>query len=502
MAISADLHDALAGWGDNAILEYQDRRCTPEDLARWRQEFRELLRDGGIADDAPVALIARNRLLHAVVMIACALEERSLANIYAIQSPESIAAELAALRPSVVIADAADWHPSIHDAAAALGAVGIVLDHAGPCTITAAPGIERTGAGPFREPPCEPGLEILSSGTTGPPKRILLPFRIMDRFIATAKAAGGPNAVASPEVVIMPFSGIGGASALLANVALRRTTVLLEKFSVGSWVRAVERHRPEYVTIPPAAIRMILDAQVDPGSLRSIRYVTGGGAKLEPALQDEFEACYGAKILWGYGATEFGGTLACWTPELRDRFHARKRGSVGRLLPSVHARIVDPATGKDLGIGAIGLIEALIPAVGPDWIRTTDLGLLDEEGFLFHHGRADGAIVRGGFKVMPERIVEAMRQHTGVRDVAVVAVPSRRLGQVPVAVIQPWPDQPQPSKTGLLAHARRHLVAHHVPANFYFVSELPRTLTMKIDQAAVAALVGKLAGADESGCHG
>jgi acyl-CoA synthetase (AMP-forming)/AMP-acid ligase II len=162
------------------------------------------------------------------------------------------------------------------------------------------------------------------------------------------------------------------------------------------------------------------------------------------------------------------------------------------LLPGVSARIVDPDTGRDVGKGMIGLIEARVPLVRPDWIRTTDLGLIDEDGFLFHHGRADGAIVRGGFKVMPEKIIAAMRLHPMVQEIGVVGNPDRRLGQVPVAVIQLSPDGLPPSKAELIAHARQHLVAHHVPENILFVPELPRTLTMKVDQAALAAMVADL----------
>src|SRR3546814_3789206 len=71
---------------------------------------------------------------------------------------------------------------------------------------------------------------------------------------------------------------------------------------------------------------------------------------------------------------------------------------------------------SDLPSGAVGYLEAKVPAVGTHWIRTTDLAMIDEDGFIFHKGRGDGAILRGGFKVLPETIVQALTKHPAVRS--------------------------------------------------------------------------------------
>lgn len=80
-------------------------------------------------------------------------------------------------------------------------------------------------------------------------------------------------------------------------------------------------------------------------------------------------------------------------------FGTSKRNSVGRALPDTGLRIVDPDTGTELPVGERGLLEAKIAAISDDWIRTTDIASIDEDGFVTLHGRADGAINRGGFKV-------------------------------------------------------------------------------------------------------
>src|SRR3546814_9064515 len=141
---------------------------------------------------------------------------------------------------------------------------------------------------------------------------------------------------------------------------------------------------------------MVLDAQVPPEDIASIRYFYGGGAPISPELQAEFEERYGIKVIWAYGATEFCGTVISWTPDLYERFRNEKDGAMGRALPGIELRVVDVNSGDPLPSGATGYLEALVPAVRDGWIRTTDLAVIDDEGFVFHKGRGDGAILRGG----------------------------------------------------------------------------------------------------------
>ena len=119
-------------------------------------------------------------------------------------------------------------------------------------------------------------------------------------------------------------------------------------------------------------------------------------------MRDEFERRYRIPLLWAYGATEFAGSACAWTPELYRQYGAAKRDSVGRPLPGVKVRIVDTDSGDEVKAGDKGFLEAQIEVVGPDWIRTTDLASIDPDGFVTIHGRADGAIIRGGFKILPE----------------------------------------------------------------------------------------------------
>jgi long-chain acyl-CoA synthetase len=189
-----------------------------------------------------------------------------------------------------------------------------------------------------------------------------------------------------------------------------------------------------------------------------------------------------------YGATEFAGSLCAWTPDLQTEFGAAKRHSVGRALPDTQLRIVDADTGAEVPAGKQGLLEAKVAPMGPDWIRTTDIASIDKDGFVTLHGRADGAINRGGFKIIPETVRGVLISHPAVRDACVVGVPDARLGQVPFAAIEATPGMPVPSDDELEDLVRASLPVYNIPVAFTVVDELPRNPALKVSLPAVAAL--------------
>jgi long-chain acyl-CoA synthetase len=161
---------------------------------------------------------------------------------------------------------------------------------------------------------------------------------------------------------------------------------------------------------------------------------------------------------------------------------------VGRALPGAAVRIVDPETGATLPPGREGIVEVISPRVGPEWIRTSDIGVIDEDGFLFHRGRADGAIVRGGFKLMPESIERALLLHPAVSAAAIVGVADPRLTQIPAAAIEIKPGAEPPTVDDLEKHLRNHVPATHIPVRWRFVESLPKTPSFKVDRPAVRRL--------------
>ena len=237
-------------------------------------------------------------------------------------------------------------------------------------------------------------------------------------------------------------------------------------------------------------IRMILDADISPDALRSLRAVRAGTAPLDPQTQSEFESRFGIPILIDYGAAEFIGGVAGWTLDDHRRFGASKRGSVGRARRDVQLQVVSEETAEELPLGRIGVLQVKSARFGPDYFRTNDLASIDDDGFLFLHGRADDAINRGGFKVLPEEVAAVLRRYTGVRDVAVIGMVDARLGQVPIAAVEMMPGMSPPDPRDLDAFARAHLTGYMVPKEYRFVSALPRTASMKVSRPELKAMLG------------
>jgi acyl-CoA synthetase (AMP-forming)/AMP-acid ligase II len=156
----------------------------------------------------------------------------------------------------------------------------------------------------------------------------------------------------------------------------------------------------------------------------------------------------------------------------------------------VELSLREPDTGAEVLAGSVGVLHLRGPRFGADWHRTNDLALLDADGFLFLKGRADDAINRGGFKVLPDEVAAVLRRFPGVRDAAVVGKPDPRLGEVPVAALELAPGAPAPDDAALREFVRGQLAAYMVPVEFRIVEGLPRTASMKVSRPQLKALFG------------
>jgi acyl-coenzyme A synthetase/AMP-(fatty) acid ligase len=291
-----------------------------------------------------------------------------------------------------------------------------------------------------------------------------------------------------PLLLFFPIANITGIYSTVPTLILGLRIVLLERFTLEGWRDHLRRFQPAQTGLPAAAVQMVLDADIPPLELACVKSCGTGAAPVDPAVQHAFEQRYGIPLLLSYGATEFGGRVLAMTAQLYAEWGTKKLGSVGRPVPGAKVRVVDPETGAVLPAGREGILEVVSPRIGADWIRTTDLALIDEDGFVFHRARADGAIMRGGFKILPETIERALLLHATVRSAAVVGVTDRRLGQTPAAAIQLKPGADRPSVSELEVHLRQHVLATHIPTHWRFVDDLPKTPSMKVDRLGVRAL--------------
>jgi long-chain acyl-CoA synthetase len=474
-----------------------DTTATWNELKVAGRQIEQLLATADIHREAPIGWLARNNVAAVAAFASLAMNGRMIVPLRPTTTSASYREELVTQRLQAVVGCEEDWRADgAVQAASEAGSLGIVLSDAPPINVRLVPGLTGVGAGPHRLPMPGYVLERLSSGTTGLPKRI--PVRD-DVLIASLRSGEQKESredsstvtlKSSPAILFKPFSHAGGMFGLLMALYQARPMVLFEKFSPLEWAEAVRRYEPKSASLVPAMIRMILEEKIPKESLQSLKAIRVGTAPLDPQTQVEFEGYYGVPLLVDYGAAEFIGGVAGWTLRDHKQYSATKRGSVGRPRADVQLRITSPDTENELLAGQIGLLSIQCDRFGPGWFRTSDLASVDADGFLFLHGRADDAINRGGFKILPEEVAVVLRRFPGIRDAAVVAKADARLGQIPIAVIEMMPDIQPPSVSELDAFVRQHLTAYMVPKEFRFVDALPRTASMKVSRPELVAMLG------------
>jgi len=443
----------------------------------------------GAGADARVGVMLRNRLPQLAALYAVIGGGQCLVTLNPLYPDATLCADIAALALPVVVGARADLaRPGVIAAAQAQGTALVALPDGrdGPVEVLLAPGQPGGGGGGPRPTAPDTLIEMLTSGTTGVPKRVPLRRAAFDAsFNLTLRAEGAldeaPRLRPGVTVTNAPLTHIGGVWGALSALCLGRQLVFLEKFAVQAWVDAIARHRPRAASLTAAGLRMVLDAAIDPAALASLQVLSAGAAPTDPALVDAFLERYGIPVLTNYGATEFAGPVARWTlPDFQQNWRA-KRGSVGRLHANVAARVVDPHTGAVLAPGEEGVLELrgpqLIDPTG--WLRSTDKARIDADGYLWVTGRADGVIIRGGFKVSPEDVVRRLEAHPAIREAVVVGIPDPRLGKVPAAAVILKAGAATPDDAELSAWLRETLAPYQVPVRYRVVDDLPRSASMK-----------------------
>lgn len=504
--ITAKLRAIMAIDPARSEIDFEGRDYSWGDLARVVQGIEAALDSLGLPADARIGVMLRNRPGHIAAILAVLSGDRCLVTLNPVLPDDRLFADLSSLDLPVVIADESDAvRPKLAECLAASGTALLAIGARLEGVRLAASGGGRSGAVPTL-----PGvaIEMLTSGTTGTPKRVALSraafeasFSEFTRYEKGREFADQPQLRSGVTMVNNPLTHIGGIYGCIGALMSGRKICLLERFTVEGWVEAIRRNRPRVAGAVPSALRMLLEADVDPDDLSSLTALISGTAPLSPELVDAVLDKYGIPVLANYGATEFAGAVAGWTLDDFRAHWQNKRGSAGRVHANVAARIVDPETGAELPHGEEGLLELKGDQLGPahrieggTWLRTTDRAVLDDDGFLFIRGRADNTIIRGGFKVQPDDVVKALHQHPAVREAAVIGVPDERLGAVPAAAVILKDGFRPPDIDGFRTFLRERLIAYQVPVHFRFVEDFPRTPSMKPSAPGLRALFEEIGG--------
>ena len=284
---------------------------------------------------------------------------------------------------------------------------------------------------------------IYSSGTTGLPKGIVHTHAIREAYCTGFTASYRVH----PESVVVHSGSLvfnGAFLTLMPAFYLGCTYVLLRGFDAEQMIEAIERERATHVMLVPSQVVTLLERD-DFGEQRcgSLEMICSVGAPLHLEHKQELERRLPHRFYELYGLTEGFVTILD-----RDDF-ARKPGSVGVPPPLYQMRIVSP-DGEDLPPGEVGEIVGRGPITMPGyyqrpdltaetirdgWVRTGDLGYVDEDGFLFLVDRQKDLIISGGVNVYPRDIEEVVMRHDAVGEVAVFGVAHRHWGETPVAAV-------------------------------------------------------------------
>jgi acyl-CoA synthetase (AMP-forming)/AMP-acid ligase II len=480
----------------NAVaIEFKDQRITWGQMRALAGRVDQLLNAQPGTAGSAVGIMLRNRPGVVCAFVGLLATGRAVVSINPHYPAETLAAELKELNLAAIVGDEMDWRdPAIRGAARESGTLGISLraDASGADAVT---GLETVGAGAHRTLPEGVALEILTSGTTGKPKRIQAKYSALGEAVTPAGKDGKPRVPEklkdSATVVAGPMVHVSGIFGSLHPFGEGRPIVLLEKYNIQEFADAIERHKIKFASIPPTVMRMLLDAKFDKSKFASLVAVRSGTAPLPPETQRQFQDTYGVPVLIQYTATEWLGGIAGWSIDDHRKYMPAKLGSVGRPLPGVGLRVVDPENGNVLPAGETGLLEVRAErrfGANAKWDRTTDLAKIDADGFLYIMGRADDAIIRGGFKVHLPAVAEVVNSHPAVLDSSVLGMPDERLGQVPVCAVELRQGQPRPTEAELEQFCRAKLLPYQVPVRFKILDALPRTVSMKVDRPAVRKL--------------
>ena len=332
----------------------------------------------------------------------------------------------------------------------------------------------------------------MSSGTTGFAKVVQLTQR---NLVANVLQSDAAIDIHPDDVMIgvLPFFHIYGMT-VLVNLALRKgaTVVTMPRFDLDEFLRLLAEHRVTFAClVPPIVLALAKHPAVDKHDLSALRNVLSGAAPLDASVSAAVAERLGCSVLQGYGLTETAPVLSAPT---RDPGQARP-ASTGMILPNTEVRIVDVESGEDRAAEDDGEIWVRGPQVMPGylddpeanaytlredgWLRTGDIGHVDEDGYLYVVDRLKELIKYRGFQVPPAELEALLLQHPSVLDAAVVPTPDPTAGEVPKAfvVVREGDDV---TEGALMSWVSERVPSYKKVRRVEFIDEIPRSLSGKI----------------------
>ena len=337
-------------------------------------------------------------------------------------------------------------------------------------------------------------LTLYTSGTTGILKAAQ---HTQATFAAICRNVLLNLLPATPEDVMLHAASLIHASGVFVLPFWLRggRTVILSGFEPGAFLRAIAQHRVTAINLVPTMMQMLFEhPEAEHLDVASLKYVIYGASPMPRAVIERAMAAWGRHRFWQYyGQTEVPLCLTVLRPE--DHVEGLL-DSCGQAALDVEIRLLDEA-GREAAPGTPGEITVRAPSgiqgyydaaelnagtfIDGGWVRTRDIGVFDERGFLRLVDRSSDMIISGGYNVYPSEVENALLAHPAVRECAVVGMPDEKWVELVTAVVVLRAGH-QPSEAELIAHVGETLASYKKPRRVVFMGSLPKTAVGKMNR--------------------
>ena len=349
----------------------------------------------------------------------------------------------------------------------------------------------------------DPAVILYSGGTTGTTKGIVLTNKNFNALGQQVGAANPMFRVGDKMLAAMPlFHGFGLGVCIHTMLSLGGRCILVPRFTAKTYAKDIVKYRCNFIAGVPTLYEALLRLpSMENADLSSLKGVFSGGDSLSVELRKKFDAFLKEhkatiRVREGYGTTETV-TACCLTPE-----HKEKDGSIGIPFPDIYIKIVKPGTDEELPYGEEGEILLAGTTVmkgymnnpeetaqtlrthadGLTWVYTGDLGIMDEEGYIYFRGRAKRMIISSGYNIYPAQLENILDAHEKVQMSCVIGIPDPYKIQAVKAFImlKPGVEKSEETRQELLAYCRKNVAKYSMPKEIEFRDELPKTLVGKV----------------------
>ena len=328
----------------------------------------------------------------------------------------------------------------------------------------------------------DPAVMIYTAGLTGKPLGAVLTHRnLMTQSILLRTICQRDEGEDIALAVIPFFHSFGAVANMLAPLRMGSGVVLMERFTLDGIFEAIEKEKVSYIAaVPRLFLGMFFHEGADKYRVDSLKICITGGAAMPSDFIPPFEQKFGVKIMEGYGLTEASPVSSFSRLDM-----PQKPGSIGTPIPGVEAKIVD-ADGRELPRGAVGELilkgenvmkgyykeeEATAQVIKNGWLYTSDLGRMDDDGYIFLTGRKKRMIITSGFNVYPREIEIVLELHPAVRAARIVGKEDLLRGEIVKAIVVKKPGA-EIEERELLKHCRTYLSNYKVPREIEFAERI------------------------------